>query len=330
MTASLPLRPGSAGEAVRDLQRRLGRAGHDVDDAPATYGPSTEAAVRAFQTRRGLRVDGVCGEQTWSSLIEAGLALGDRLLYLRAPMLRGDDVAQLQRLLGRLGFDAGKVDGILGPRTAEATTEFQRNAGLTTDGICGPDTVEALRRYARTADEDGPSSTVASLREVEGLRSASRFVAGLRVVVAEAGDLGALADLVARTLADRGAIATVVRDADESGRAAAANAFGAAVFLALATRQDWGAGCAYYAHDGFESVGGRRLAQLVADALGACGVKVAGDEPRGMRLPVLRETRMPAVLVELGPPSDVVVRTPALAEALATAVQRWVEAPVEG
>jgi N-acetylmuramoyl-L-alanine amidase len=49
-----------------------------------------------------------------------------------------------------------------------------------------------------------------------------------------------------------------------------------------------------------------------------------------MRLPVLRETRMPAVLVELGPPSDVVVRTPALAEALATAVQRWVEAPVEG
>src|SRR6266545_3977054 len=47
-------------------------------------------------------------------------------------MLRGDDVYELQRELGSLGFDAGRVDGIFGPRTLEALLGFQRNAGVTT------------------------------------------------------------------------------------------------------------------------------------------------------------------------------------------------------
>ena len=61
-------------------------------------------------------------------------------------MMRGDDVADLQLRLGALGFDAGRVDGILGPVTQTAIGEFQRNAGLVTDQVCGPETVEALVR----------------------------------------------------------------------------------------------------------------------------------------------------------------------------------------
>ena len=36
---------------------------------------------------------------------------------LTAPNLRGEDVAELQRILARLGFDCGRVDGIFGPDT---------------------------------------------------------------------------------------------------------------------------------------------------------------------------------------------------------------------
>ena len=133
--------PAPPARAVRDLQRRLAIVGHVAADSLGVYGPATEAAVRAFQERRGLSVDGICGIETWSSLVEAGHRLGDRLLYLRSPMLRGDDVAALQALLGALGFDAGRVDGIFGPDTQHAVAEFQRNTGLTTDGICGPATV---------------------------------------------------------------------------------------------------------------------------------------------------------------------------------------------
>ena len=87
-------RSGEKGEAVADLQRRLARL--DLPTAPdpdGFFGAGTKAAVEGFQYRRGLRVDGVCGPQTWAALVEAGLRLGDRFLYLRRPMLRGDDVA---------------------------------------------------------------------------------------------------------------------------------------------------------------------------------------------------------------------------------------------
>src|SRR4029077_5089017 len=140
--AELPLRPGASGEAVRDLQQRLAGSGHPpMGDEPGAYGPGTQAAVRTFQLARGLRVDGVCGPQTWSALVEAGYHLGDRHLYLRQPMLRGDDVGELQQRLGALGFDAGRTDGKLGPLTEAALRDFQRNAGLTVDGVCGPSTL---------------------------------------------------------------------------------------------------------------------------------------------------------------------------------------------
>ena len=45
---------------------------------------------------------------------------------------------------------------------------------------------------------------------------------------------------------------------------------------------------------------------------------------RGMAVPVLRETRMPAVVAELGAPTVVVERTADLAAALTGALRRWV------
>ena len=123
------LQLGDEGEAAADVQRRLERLGFSLGtDAKGAYGVGTRAAVEAFQYRRGLRVDGVCGRQTWSALVEAGRRLGDRFLYRRSPMLRGDDVAELQQRLSALGFDTGRVDGIFGDLTSAALGEFQRNA----------------------------------------------------------------------------------------------------------------------------------------------------------------------------------------------------------
>ena len=111
------LRAGDAGEAVRDLQHRLVGAGQTV--APVefgTFGATTERAVRAFQTSRQIRIDGIVGPETWSALVESGFVLGDRLLYLQSPNLRGDDVGSLQHTLNRLGFDAGARTASSAPR----------------------------------------------------------------------------------------------------------------------------------------------------------------------------------------------------------------------
>src|SRR6266508_1010214 len=122
------IRPGDEGEEVRDVQARLGALGFRVDPAEAgRFGPATEAAVREFQQRRGLVVDGIVGVGTWAELVEAGYGLGDRTLYLHYPFLRGDDVRTLQARLSALGFDAGREDGIYGERTDRGVREFQRN-----------------------------------------------------------------------------------------------------------------------------------------------------------------------------------------------------------
>lgn len=60
------LRRGSSGPTVVVLQRMLGIP----DDGK--FGPGTDAAVRAFQARKGLTVDGVVGPQTWGALTTGG------------------------------------------------------------------------------------------------------------------------------------------------------------------------------------------------------------------------------------------------------------------
>jgi len=70
--------------------------------------------------------------------------LGRLLKYVKAKMMRGDDVKELQTALKRTGYDPGPIDGIFGPKTEKAVKAFQRVKGLVVDGIVGPKTAAAL------------------------------------------------------------------------------------------------------------------------------------------------------------------------------------------
>lgn len=61
------LRFGHSGSAVRVLQRLLIANGYSVP-VDGVYGALTESAVKAFQVRRNLQVDGIVGPRTWFSL----------------------------------------------------------------------------------------------------------------------------------------------------------------------------------------------------------------------------------------------------------------------
>jgi N-acetylmuramoyl-L-alanine amidase len=254
-------------------------------------------------------------------LVEASWSLGDRLLSYRTPMLRGDDVAELQALLGRLGFDAGRVDGIFGPLSAVALAEFQRNSGLHPDGICGFETLQALRRVANRTGE----TAVAAVREQEHLRRASPHLDDKRIVVGELGGLGSLSRAVTKGLRHAGAQVITLDEPSASVQASATNRFGADLYLGL-TLTDGPSSISYYAVSGFESVGGHRLAELLHAHLAPL-LATLEPHPRGMRLPVLRETKMPAVLCALGPAEVVGARSPELAEAISWAVGTWVASP---
>jgi N-acetylmuramoyl-L-alanine amidase len=253
-------------------------------------------------------------------LVEASWELGDRTLSLTSPYARGDDVAELQRLLGRLGFDPGRVDGIFGAATAVALAEFQRNVGLTADGVCATETVRALRRLGRRT-ADGPAVTV--VKEYERLRRGRPTLSGRRVVIGQLGGVDALVRTLGQALRLLGSTVLTVDEPDGAGQAAAANRFEADVYVGLVAAADR-PGIAYYATTGFESVGGHRLAELLHHEL-STGPDDPVSAPVGMRLPVLRETRMPAVLVELLPPGE---HAPAAAAAIGRALARWVVAPL--
>lgn len=56
----------------------------------------------------------------------------------------GDAVRTIQTKLSNWGYFNDKVDGVYGPKTAEAVKAFQRKNNLTPDGIAGPATLKAL------------------------------------------------------------------------------------------------------------------------------------------------------------------------------------------
>lgn len=280
--------------------------------------------MRSFQDQRGLVASGVCDEHTWRAIVEASWKLGDRLLMLVAPNLRGDDVGELQALLARIGFDAGRVDGIFGPTTAHAVEDFQHNSGLYVDGICGPDTIRALHVLNR---QTGSGPGVSAVRELEQLTATARSMADLRVVIGQFGGLSSLSRQLVQALRFRSATVIATDEPDASAQAAVANRFAATVYLGFESQPGGDAVVHYYQVPQFESAGGRALAERIAAACAA-----ADDVPipivQGMRLPVLRETRMPAVLITVGSVQATLDRAAHMVDAVVDALESWTRIPL--
>lgn len=326
VTGHVILRRGDTGAAVRDLQQRLAATGAAIGRA-GTYDADTEAAVRAFQEERNLRVDGICGPETWGALVESGFRPGDRLLYLRQPMLRGDDVQDLQHRLNALGFDAGREDGILGPETEDAIRAFQRNAGLAPDGVCGPGTRAALERLGTLA-----AGSVAAVRERETLLRAPQRLEECKLFLVVDPALAAIGAAVTRTLRDAGTLVVLDTSGDDhSVLAAQANRFEADVFAAFLAGEYDAVRCVYFANNTFRSEAGFSLACRLTGQLR--GLLAGVEEPVGRTYRLLRETRMAAVVCELADNSSpdgasvLSAKLPALSRALVEGIRRGLEEP---
>ncbi len=292
-------RIGDSGEPVRDIQDRLAALGFDHDpDQLGAFGEGTERAVRAFQEAWKLPPDGEVGPETWSSLVDAGFSLGDRLLYYRLPMLHGDDVAELQRSLNALGFDAGNVDGIFGPDTLRAVLELQQNRNMAEDGIAGPKLIRELALVVRATKKPGREL----VRERVWLSSLQSSPAGLRVFIdpfcrdeTEASFSWEAALAAELHLRRRGATTVVSRSADtrptERMRARRANELGADLVLAFSLPGSDVPAVCFFSSPISRSEAGEAMASYVAARLGV--------EAAGRVQPILRFTRAPAILVSV-------------------------------
>lgn len=64
----IPLRQGSEGNVVQEMQTLLESQGFDIGTPDGDFGPKTKAQVIAFQRARNLLADGIVGAATWSAL----------------------------------------------------------------------------------------------------------------------------------------------------------------------------------------------------------------------------------------------------------------------
>ncbi|MBT8166451.1 MAG: hypothetical protein HKO63_10795 [Acidimicrobiia bacterium] len=300
-------RRNDTGEAVRDIQHRLTRLGYDLD-ITGTFDAVTYEAVRAFQERRGVPVDGIVGPDTWRELVEADRNVGDRVLYYRRPLMRGDDVALLQRQLNLLGFDAGKEDGIFGADTQRALVEFQESRRLAEDGMMGPVVLTELKRVGRAIGQTGRHAVT----ERQWLRDRPRSIAGLRVAVDpacrgkhEAAHAWEAATGAVRALTDLAAMPFITRTddvwADESLRARHANDRGADFVISLTAPDPGEPGVYHFASATSHSEVGARLGQHLGRVL---------DLPsQGRSTPILRETRSPAIIIATAPLDETLGKT---------------------
>ena len=159
------LRLGSTGEAVKALQKALG--GLVVD---GSYGPLTEARVKAFQQSKGLTVTGVTDAKVWNALIAGSTTttaptttttVHPLTKYVGVTLKlwsRGEAVSALQKYIGGL-----TVDGSYGPLTEARVKAYQKSKGMAVTGVTDAAVWKALIADKPVTTTTTSGSTVTSL-----------------------------------------------------------------------------------------------------------------------------------------------------------------------
>jgi len=131
---------GEKSDVVLSCQQRLKALGYLITEPDGAYGNDTVTAVKQFQSRNDLVVDGYLGPSTRIALNSSeaqpnGMGLGEQ----------GDSVTRIQQLLNKYGYLAkGNITGYYGEATETAVKAFQSRNGLSSDGAVGQMTMNKL------------------------------------------------------------------------------------------------------------------------------------------------------------------------------------------
>jgi len=194
------LRFGDSDSTVQAVQLGLARLGYPLKGT-GNFGPATEQAVRDFQTRHALEVDGEVGSEVAGAIDRALAALvppaesSSQATPTRASpgvltgmvgnsvLAMGDEgstVHALQLALAKLGYPL-KGTGYFGGATEAAVTDFQDQHGLESDGEVGLETARAVDQalagpqpategpHAEEAHRPLPTTDTRPLWVIEGL-----------------------------------------------------------------------------------------------------------------------------------------------------------------
>lgn len=284
----------TTGSNVIDVQNRLIRLGYDIpNNELGNNGPETSRNICIYQEIHGLEKSGEPDLATWNELVISGYKLGDRLLYERQPAFRGDDVAELQNRLNSLGFDAGREDGFFRSETAQALREFQRNMGISSDGICGTNSINAITRVSNFA-----TSSATNLREqVKWQHRVDSHIYRVGIIVDPS--FAVIGDRLTKHLFELGIKVPLYSEGENTHEIAAQANESELDFLFSLTPSITALGrCVFFSNSRYRSLVGASLASSIQHELSK-NLKSDPDEIAGRVYPILQESRMPCVIIEL-------------------------------
>lgn len=158
-SGSTPARDLYGADWVKTVQTKLIVLGYDIGStgADGMDGPKTQAAVKDFQKKNGLTVDGIAGPATNAAIDKA---LGGPGRLVEDGSFGPNTIKALQVALG---FTGSAVDGSFGPDTIKA---LQKALGATVDGSFGPNTIMHLQvLVGATVDGSFGTDTVTKLQK---------------------------------------------------------------------------------------------------------------------------------------------------------------------
>lgn len=131
---------GENNDVVLSAQKQLKGLGYLTTVPDGNYGTDTVMAVKQFQARNDLVVDGYLGPSTRIAL-EGGEARPNGLVLGE----QGESVKRVQELLNKYGYlSSSNATGYFGEITEQAVKTFQSDNGLPPDGSVGVQTLSYL------------------------------------------------------------------------------------------------------------------------------------------------------------------------------------------
>ncbi len=211
-------------------------------------------------------------------------------------MMRGNDVAQLQGRLSWLGFDSGVVDGVFGPGTLNAVTEFQLNVGLAGDGICGKETIVELNRNVGRSQ-----MTVSAFKEQLRLAEFATDLLNRKIAISGSIESSAIVEDVRVRLRQGGYKVTSYTHYNYVRLAHAINSSQCDLVIHLEISRSDGSSIEYFKGYHQTSPIGQSLAQSLHKAL----IEQVGDDEvsiEGTTHQILQLTRAPAISFSISKP----------------------------
>jgi peptidoglycan hydrolase-like protein with peptidoglycan-binding domain len=145
---------GDTGKGIKGLQGHLRAAGLYNGPISGTFDAATEAALKAFQSAKGLAPTGEVGRSTLKALRSVDVFVDKGFKQKAVEGQRGNDILQAEKKLAKLGFNPGTVDGIYDAQTAKAVAQYRKadRSVADTGKHIGADLFENLTKDAKAYD----------------------------------------------------------------------------------------------------------------------------------------------------------------------------------